>query len=165
MTRARRRNAGRVAAAAATATWLTGAVPANARPITAKFRCGWAQEISDDLGECETGTFSGTLYCNTSGNTASCGSIDYEFDDPKLCDITCTIVCYPENLGGHNNVNVVAPISWQSPDSENYAGTIDLPHPFVVVKGETVKIQGIPDYPNHPDPKCTATFNVNWTGK
>ena len=104
-------------------------------------------------------TISGSL--NSNGSAATFTRIDYRFTNVKWTGEPGFPV-KSGAAGGSSNVNVKAPITWNSPDSLGGSGTV-FPAPFSVGNGGTVKIEGIPDIADLPDPSCTATGTIGWT--
>jgi hypothetical protein len=104
-------------------------------------------------------TISGSL--NSNGSAATFNRINYSFSNVKWTGETG----WPVKAGAagiHSNVNVKAPIGWNSPDSLGGSGTV-FPAPFSVGNGGTVRIEGIPDIADLPDPACTASATIGWT--
>jgi hypothetical protein len=85
---------------------------------------------------------------------------DYWLDTPGGGPLT-------QHLSVHNksNVNIDAPVSWDSADNLSASGTltpgVNGPR-FSVANGGRVTIQGIPDIADMPDPSCTTSATLSW---
>lgn len=68
---------------------------------------------------------------------------------------------YRQPIDARSNLNLISPLAWNSPDSFGASGSFNTPD-FSVARGTTVRVRGIPDVRNFPDPMCTASTTVSW---
>lgn len=85
--------------------------------------------------------------------------VAWTFSDAKKINSALGGFSQGVSTGSLGNVNVLSPKSLSSPGDRGTSGSWDLAD-FGVMKGATLKIQGIPDVSGYPDPKCTASYTV-----